>query len=54
MKTDCLHKYETEKSGGVPHTNGVADPARLVITKAVEQSLTNGLRVCQVECPAKI
>jgi len=35
-------------------TNGVADPARLVITKAVEQSLTNGLRVCQVECPAKI
>jgi arginyl-tRNA synthetase len=35
-------------------TNGVADPARLVITRAVEQSLTNGLRVCQVECPAKI
>lgn len=35
-------------------TNGVADPARLVITKAVEQSLTNGLRVCHVECPAKI
>jgi arginyl-tRNA synthetase len=35
-------------------SNGVADPARLLFTKAVEQSLTNGLRVCHVECPAKI
>jgi arginyl-tRNA synthetase len=35
-------------------TDGVADPARLLITKAVEQSLTNGLRICHVECPEKI
>jgi len=35
-------------------TDGVADPVRLLITKAIQQSLINGLRVCHVECPAKI
>jgi arginyl-tRNA synthetase len=35
-------------------TDGVADPARLLITQAVEKSLTNGLRSCHVECPEKI
>jgi arginyl-tRNA synthetase len=35
-------------------TDGVADPVRLLFTKAVEQSLTNGLRVCHVECPEKM
>lgn len=35
-------------------TGGVADPARLVFTRAVEQALANGLRVCHVECPPKI
>jgi arginyl-tRNA synthetase len=35
-------------------TNGVADPVRLLFTKAVAQSLANGLKVCHVECPEKI
>jgi arginyl-tRNA synthetase len=34
--------------------NGVADPVRLLFTKAVALSLANGLRVCHVECPEKI
>lgn len=34
--------------------NGVADPVRLLFTKAVEQSMTNGLRACHVECPPTI
>ncbi len=35
-------------------THGVVDPLRLLFTKAVEQSLTNALRLCHVQCPAKI
>ncbi len=35
-------------------TNGVADPARLLFTKAVELSVTNALRACHIECPEKI
>lgn len=34
--------------------DGVADPARLLITKAVEQSLINSLRFCHVESPEAI
>ena len=34
--------------------NGVVDPLRLLYTRAVEQSLTNALRVCHIECPEKI
>jgi arginyl-tRNA synthetase len=30
------------------------DVPRLLFTKAVEQSLTNALRVCHIECPPKI
>ncbi|WP_437543710.1 arginine--tRNA ligase [Sorangium sp. So ce367] len=35
-------------------SNGVADPLRMLFTKAVEQSLTNALRICHIECPDKI
>jgi arginyl-tRNA synthetase len=35
-------------------SNGVADPARLLFTKAVADSLINALRVCHVECPTKM
>jgi arginyl-tRNA synthetase len=35
-------------------SDGVADPARLVFTKAVEQALTNALKICHIECPPKI
>ena len=34
--------------------NGIADPARLLFTKAVAQSLANALKVCHIECPEKI
>jgi arginyl-tRNA synthetase len=34
--------------------NGVVDHARLLFTKAIEQSLTNALRICHIECPAKM
>lgn len=34
--------------------DGVANPARLLITKAVEQSLISGLRLCHVESPEAI
>jgi arginyl-tRNA synthetase len=35
-------------------TDGVADPARHLITQAVQQSLTSGLALCHVECPEAI
>lgn len=35
-------------------SNGVADPVRLLFTKAVAQSLANALKVCHIECPEKI
>jgi arginyl-tRNA synthetase len=35
-------------------TNGVVDHARLLFTKAIEQSLTNALRICHIECPDKM
>lgn len=35
-------------------SGGEADPVRLLITKAAEQSLTNGLRACHVACPNNI
>lgn len=35
-------------------SGGVANPARLLITQAVQQALVSGLRLCHVECPAAI
>jgi arginyl-tRNA synthetase len=35
-------------------TSGVANPSRLLITKAVQVTLTNGLKLCHVECPQMI
>lgn len=34
--------------------DGVANPARLLITVAVQQSLINSLRLCHVDCPLTI
>ncbi len=35
-------------------TDGVANPARLLITVAVQQSLINSLKLCHVDCPPTI
>ncbi|HEV3157903.1 MAG TPA: arginine--tRNA ligase [Candidatus Baltobacteraceae bacterium] len=34
--------------------DGVANPARILITQAVQQSLTSGLALCHVRCPEAI
>lgn len=34
--------------------DGAVDPRRLLFTRAVEHALSNGLRLCHIECPEKI
>jgi arginyl-tRNA synthetase len=34
--------------------DGVANPARLLITQAVQQSLISGLALCHIECPEAV
>jgi arginyl-tRNA synthetase len=51
---DLTNVYSSYYGRAKVISNGVVDPARLLITKAIEQSLTNALRVCHIECPAKI
>ena len=51
---DTANLYNSYYARAKVIRNGVANPSRLLITKAVEQCLTNGLRICHVECPEKI
>jgi arginyl-tRNA synthetase len=51
---ECAGTYHSYYASARVLDDGVANEPRLLITQAVWLALSNGLRVCHIECPPKI
>lgn len=51
---DSASIYNSYYASAPVLTGGTANLSRLMITKAAQLALTNGLRICHIECPLKI